>query len=112
LDLYCQRCGEPFDQYGVYNGDMTPEEKTLFLQGKECPSCHGMEMCVLKTPCTACEHALESFSGAYGCGIHQFKRPFRAELASVLGDLLGDDTDGLASEMEDAEYMMGLKFWE
>lgn len=85
MDLYCQRCGEPFDQYGVYNGDMTAEEKQLFLDGKECPSCHGKKI---------------------------EKKPFRAELASVLSDVLGDDTDGIAAEMDDAEHMFGNEFWE
>lgn len=38
-DLHCRVCGEPWDAYGVFNGDMTPEEKDRFLRGEGCPSC-------------------------------------------------------------------------
>jgi hypothetical protein len=85
MDLYCQRCGEPWDQYGVYNGDMTEEEKQRFLKGEDCPCCRGKEI---------------------------KKKPFRAALARALGDILGDDTDGIAAEMEDAEQLWGKEFWE
>jgi len=64
---------------------MTPTERLQFLEGTCCPSCRGKEV---------------------------KKKPFRAELASAMGDLLGDDTDGLAAEMEDAEYLLGDSFWE
>jgi len=64
---------------------MTPLERVQFLKGECCPSCHGKEV---------------------------KRRPFRAELASALGEILGDDTDGLAAEMEDAEYLLGDEFWE
>lgn len=84
MDLYCQRCGEPWDQYGVYNGDMDEEEKKRFLKGTDCPACHGKEV---------------------------KERPFRATLAAAMTDILGDDTDGIAAEMEDAEYLLGGEFW-
>ena len=85
MDLYCKRCGEPWEFYGVFHGDMTDEEKDRFLSGKGCPSCYGKEV---------------------------GNRPFRAELTAALHEVLGDDIDGLASELEDAEYMLGEKFWE
>jgi hypothetical protein len=40
------------------------------------------------------------------------KKPFRAELATVMEDILEDDLDGVASEMEDAEYLLGEEFLE
>jgi len=40
-DITCRVCGEPWDAYGVYHGDMTPAEKTTFLKGKGCPTCGG-----------------------------------------------------------------------
>ena len=84
MDLYCQRCGEPFELYFVYQ-EMAPLERMQFLKGECCPSCLGKEV---------------------------KKRPFRAELASALGEILGDDTDGLAAELEDAEFLLGSEFWE
>jgi len=38
-DLICNRCGEPFDSYGVRHGDMTEEERERFLRGGGCPCC-------------------------------------------------------------------------
>lgn len=84
MDLYCTRCGEPWEMDYVHF-DMTPEEKGRFNRGEGCPACYGK--------------AVE-------------KRPFRAHLAGALKDMLGDDVDGLAAEMEDAEALMGRSFWE
>lgn len=84
MDLYCSRCGEPFDMDHV-NFEMTPEERNHFKHGQGCPSCYGKPV---------------------------EKRPFRAQLAGAMRDILGDDEDGLAAEMEDAEATLGKKFWE
>jgi hypothetical protein len=40
-DLICPVCGEPWSEYGVMHGDMTPEERENFLSGKGCPICKG-----------------------------------------------------------------------
>ncbi|MDD5537373.1 MAG: hypothetical protein PHF12_00225 [Candidatus Omnitrophica bacterium] len=85
MDIYCKRCGEPWDAYGVRHGDLTDEERERFFKGGGCPHCYGKPV---------------------------ERRPFRAQLAEALGDVLGDDIDGLAAEMEDAEYLLGDKFWE
>ena len=90
MDLYCQVCGEPQDFWGSRageNGDFTEQEKTDFDSGVGCPACKWGQN-------------------------KPDKQPFRSELASVLADILGDDIDGIASEMDDAEYMYGDKFWE
>ena len=84
MDLYCERCGEPWEHYYVMY-EMTPEEKGAFLRGEHCPSCKGKEI---------------------------ERRPFRAQVAGALHDVLGDDIDGLAAEMEDAEALLGEQFWE
>ena len=38
-DIHCKRCGEPWDAYGVFHGDMTDAERKTFLAGKGCPCC-------------------------------------------------------------------------
>ena len=38
-DITCAICGEPWDAYGVRNGDMEAREARLFLAGKGCPCC-------------------------------------------------------------------------
>ena len=86
MDIYCKRCGEPWDALGAQDAeDMTREQYQRMMAGEGCPCCFGKEV---------------------------KERPFRAELASALHDMLGDDIDGLAAEMEDAEYLMGAEFWE
>ncbi len=84
MDLYCSRCGEPYDMDTVAF-EMTPEERNHFKTGAGCPSCYGKPV---------------------------EKKPFRAQLSGVLQDILGDDVDGIAAEMEDAEALFGKKFWE
>lgn len=59
-DMYCAKCGEPWDSYGVIaslkssDGDMTKEEAERFMKGegcpccgfgKHCPSCRGSGKC-------------------------------------------------------------------
>lgn len=83
MDLYCKRCGEPWELDYVMH-EMSPEEKQAFLRGEYCPACKGKEV---------------------------EERPFRAQLTSALHEVLGDDIDGLAAELEDAEYLLGDKFW-
>ncbi len=85
MDVYCKRCGEPFELVGITD-DFTDEEKKRFWAGKGCPCCYGKPAPV--------------------------KRPFRAELQEALEGILGDDHDGLAAEMEDAEFMLGNEFNE
>lgn len=112
MDLYCERCGEPWEHYYVLH-EMTPEERNHFLHGEGCPSCYG------KKPCTReydCEECLEYDHSSFRCRANEdkrlVKRPFRAELSAALHSVLGDDTDGLAAEMEDAEALLGSEFWE
>jgi len=44
-DITCPKCGEPWDAYGVRNGDMTPNESKRFLAGEGCPSCNFGKEC-------------------------------------------------------------------
>lgn len=84
MDVYCQRCGEPYDVFSLTD-DMNEQERQDFKKGVCCPCCKGKEI---------------------------EKKPARAEIASILAPLLGDDIDGLAAMMEDAEYELGGSFWD
>ena len=77
MDLYCKRCGEPWDSFGVRHGDMTNIERVQFFRGEGCPSCYGKVV---------------------------EEQPFRALAMAALHDVLGDDIDGLTSMLEDVEY--------
>jgi hypothetical protein len=105
-DLYCTRCGETWEMDYI-NFDMTPQERNAFRAGEWCPACKDRKRCVKDVNCCDCEEYDRSEGG---CKLNQFKRPFRAELADALGGILGDDLDGLAAEMEDAEYLLGSEF--
>jgi len=86
MDLYCQVCGEPWDFIGTRD-DFTYSERRKFDSGVGCPACN------------------------WGQNKPE-KQPFRSQLASMLADVLGDDIDGIASEMNDAEWMFGSDFWD
>lgn len=73
MDIYCPRCGEPWDVYSLQS-DMTPEEATSLKAGTGCPCCAGKEI---------------------------KQRPERAVICGELMAVLGDDMDGLASTLED-----------
>ena len=90
MDLYCQKCGEPWEHYYIMHDiceDDGAEAKDNFLSGKGCPCCSWGE----KAP---------------------EKKPFRSEIAAAMADIMGDDVDGIASSMDDAEYLYGDSFWE
>jgi len=38
-DIKCAKCGEPWDAYGIRNGDMEKDEAARFLKGEGCPCC-------------------------------------------------------------------------
>jgi hypothetical protein len=74
MDLYCQMCAEPYEDYHVRH-DMPEDERKDFLDGKGCHVCRGQEP--------------------------EGGRPELAIASSVLMDILGDDLDGVAAMMED-----------
>ena len=73
MDMFCPRCGEPWDVASLYE-DMSKEDAQDLRRGKGCPCCFGRELT---------------------------DRPFRAEASGMLMDILGDDLDGVASMLED-----------
>jgi len=38
-NIYCRKCGEPWDAYGIFHGYMTKKQLKKFLKGEGCPSC-------------------------------------------------------------------------
>jgi len=54
-DIYCKKCGEPWDFSGVYaairgreeEADMTKEEAEKFMRGEGCPCCGFGKKCPL-----------------------------------------------------------------
>jgi len=101
MDLYCKKCGEPWDVYGVNNGDMTSEEAALFKRGVECPCCKGKGVCSSTIPCEECKDSAIGESGYTHCTVNKVKRPLRAEYAQVLADVMPDDLDGQASMLDE-----------
>ena len=84
MDVYCKRCGEPWELLGITD-EFSPDERNHFWAGEGGPCCYG-------------KPAPE-------------KKPFRCEVQEMLESMLGDDHDGLAAEMEDAELMFGGEFY-
>jgi hypothetical protein len=81
MDLYCQKCGEPWDMDSLWDfeEDDYKGARKDFIKGKGCPSC------------------------SWGSKAPQ-KAPSGARATSVLMGILGDDIDGVACELEDLEY--------
>lgn len=73
MDIYCPRCGEPWEVYSVQH-DFDREEQRNFRAGKGCPSCfRKFKEKILKNP-----------------GEKAWK-------TAVAMELLGDDWDGIAA---------------
>ena len=89
MDLYCQKCSEPWDFWHVQS-DMDDELEDFaddgtkpsvrFKNGEGCPACDWGKKAP-KTP------------------------NMRAQAMKVTMDLLGDDIDGVAAMMDDFEAM-------
>ena len=85
MDNYCQKCAEPWDIFSVnefsveYDGGTSKD----FYNGKGCPCCNwGKDNIELNN-----------------------RQKMTTDLMSICRDLLGDDIDGMASIMDDAEYL-------
>jgi hypothetical protein len=63
-DVKCASCGEPWDAYGVRNGDMEPQDAAKFNRGEGCPSC------LFGTACSSCAGSGRDDSGPWaGCSV-------------------------------------------
>jgi hypothetical protein len=101
MDIYCPRCGEPWDVFSLTD-DMTPEKARNLKAGKGCPCCCGKEVCLRKETCDVCPlYQLDGLFYIGQCRAGAFKKPFRAEASEALMGILGDDLDGVAAMLED-----------
>jgi hypothetical protein len=75
MDICCPRCGEPWSVFSR-GEDMTISEWNAMMARQGCPCCRNKQIT---------------------------KTPARAQVMRVLQDVLGDDIDGIAAELEDAE---------
>lgn len=123
MDIYCRTCGEPWDMDTLHDeiseriaaGDLAP----LPDRG---PDFHGEQYQTYRKVYDGYYDTVRNEFYSKGCkALHRFTggsaswcqpkpkpadgRLTRAEGMSVLIDLLGDDLDGIASMMEDAEYL-------
>ena len=95
MDLYCTRCGEPWDNDCIHeevdarnaSGETAPGGVTTYAQVATEFRRHG---CV-------------AFRVAFGAG--QCEARPGTELRAAIYDMLGDDMDGAASMFDDAEAM-------
>ena len=83
MDIYCQKCDEPWDVCYVgqeMDEDGEKGDAERFKQGEGCPCCEWGK--------TAPK-----------------KQSLRGECMGMLSDLLGDDIDGMASFMDDMDFI-------
>ena len=80
MDIYCTTCGEPWELWN--DGEGEPAYKKA--KRGACPSCDG-------------DPAKAGRSGS-----------MQAMATAALVDILGDDDDGIASMLEDFEYIGGF----
>lgn len=67
MDIACAKCREPWDSYGVRNGDMTDNEAERFLRGEGCPACGFGTTCVA---CSGTGLEKETFAACACFGDH------------------------------------------
>ncbi len=89
MDIYCPRCGEPWDNDCLH--EEAEERKNLHLPG-------GDYKTVLRQ---FQSEGCQALHAAYGAGQCERSNSLRASVASAMYDLLGDDVDGAAAMMED-----------
>ena len=106
-DIRCRVCGEPWDSYGVYHGDMDDEGRQIFLAGKGCPCCHGVKP-------VYCE--LDNSSIPVDCNYfvngkckHAGKCDHKIRSDDKLEDFLSDLTDSANTDDEPIKLLSNVK---
>lgn len=84
MDIRCPICGEPWEMDELH--ELIPDE------------CEDYHKAVSLFKNKGCE--------AFGCSHNETtKGKYAAKLSGMLFDVLGDDVDGIASELDDAEFL-------
>lgn len=117
MDIYCPNCGEPWSAYHLQNDepcewDLPPFMRDEFI--KEGSQFHGpddpVRMAAEKEGWKFASKSVLSIVRCPACKEHEKHggtlpdADHRQALVAVMADILGDDPDGLASELSD----MGL----
>lgn len=82
MDVYCPKCGEPWDTYEFHD----PWEPMSYDEARKLFRSQGCGVVFNGTPC-------------------QGEPGMRGKASGMLMDLLGDDTDGVAALLDDFEYV-------
>lgn len=96
MDVQCPKCGEPWDVFSFHDvlADMPAGE----LDGA---AWSGLRRDFFRRGCGAAFEAAGWSSGPCAATAD----PATSSVVSALADVLGDDIDGLASELEDARAL-------
>lgn len=81
MDIYCPKCGEPYDQDELHEADQTYAQSARIFRTEGC----GMLL------------------DGVACRPESGADPTRAAILQELADLLGDDVDGYAAMCEDLD---------
>ena len=94
MDIRCTTCGEPWDHDSLHEiaEDRAPYEGQDYEK--------AWAWAVQQFHSLGCE--------ALGCSHNAVANVRAASIADVLFDVMGDDTDGIAAMLEDAEWMGAL----
>lgn len=93
MDIYCPKCGEPWDNDCLH--EEADERKNLQLPGADYTTVARQ---FASKGCAA-------LSAAYGPVECTPNNSLRAMASDAMFDLMGDDVDGVASMMDDFDYM-------
>ena len=92
MDIYCGRCGEPWDIESLH--EETDYRRSL-----------GLPTSVASVRADFAARGCVTFSFATDTQCELDTGNVRAMASGALMDLLGDDIDGVASLLDDAEYL-------
>ncbi len=113
MDIYCTTCGEPWDMDTLHDvidermraGDLPTTKFPGVLHGEEYKAYRAIydsnyeivRSDFYRNGCKAMD--------GYGSSWCEPKPSLRTDAMSMFIDVMGDDLDGIASMMEDAEYL-------